>query len=591
MLKRIVGGALILSGISLLLVSVLLATTTSASTTPIDTAANAIPFHGTPDPNATPEITSDDHTSDVPTYYHDIEPILEANCLGCHIEGGIGYSLFPMDSVETITDPDNADYIAFVVAIDYMPPWQPGDLSQPMLHERKLTFSEIAAITAWADAGAPLGDPADRAHNDHYDDGSAADVPTVRNDLSLQIPEPYTPTGELLDDYRCFVLDPELEEDVYVTGQVFLPDNTEIAHHALFFLVDGSMRDEALSRSGQDGQPGYPCFGGVGLGARNNDPTVDVRGVDIEDLLAALRAQDVNIVDLLAAIDYQPGGENGPINWYQVIDTLVLMGVDIQQLSEDLSINQIEVTTSAVMGGSDQLFGVWTPGAPPLVQPDNAGVFMPADSFIVVQMHYNLYGGVGSDQSTLVLQTEPYSDDIIPIRGRAFVAPVEIPCPADVDSPDCDRDTVMAQQQNQRVANSLLSICGQTVETYADNTAELSYGYCDYPIPTELWLIEVGGHMHELGAATRVTINPGREDEVIAIDIPEWDFHWQGQYQLAQPIALEPGDVIRLECWWSNEDGERYVVWGEGTQDEMCWNYLSYIERTDDLDLATLGYE
>ena len=49
---------------------------------------------------------------------------------------------------------------------------------------------------------------------------------------------------------------------------------------------------------------------------------------------------------------------------------------------------------------------------------------------------------------------------------------------------------------------------------------------------------------------------------------------------LPEPVAVQPGDVIRVTCTHDatlrqrlpqlREQPPRYVVWGEGTADEMC---------------------
>ena len=69
------------------------------------------------------------------------------------------------------------------------------------------------------------------------------------------------------------------------------------------------------------------------------------------------------------------------------------------------------------------------------------------------------------------------------------------------------------------------------------------------------------------------------------LDIPRWDFHWQNAYTLARPVEAQPGDVVRVTC--RHDVGKRtqarlrrlrrtprYVLWGEGTTDEMCLGIL-----------------
>ena len=68
------------------------------------------------------------------------------------------------------------------------------------------------------------------------------------------------------------------------------------------------------------------------------------------------------------------------------------------------------------------------------------------------------------------------------------------------------------------------------------------------------------------------------------LDIPRWDFHWQNAYTLASPVHAEPGDVVRVTCRHDvakrTHGGHgvpttpRYILWGEGTTDEMCLGIL-----------------
>ena len=90
--------------------------------------------------------------------------------------------------------------------------------------------------------------------------------------------------------------------------------------------------------------------------------------------------------------------------------------------------------------------------------------------------------------------------------------------------------------------------------------------------------------MHLLGAAIRIELNPGRAGSKVLLDIPRWDFHWQNAYQLAKPVAAKPGDVVRVTCRHDVHKRmhgshaipktPRYVLWGEGTTDEMCLGIL-----------------
>ena len=231
----------------------------------------------------TPHHDGESATSD-PTYFADIEPILRANCEACHQEGGIGFSYFDIDDTDLISDPLIAEDLAWYAGTRYMPPWPPSDASLPMQHERTLTDDEIALIERWALIGGPMGDPSARVEMPEPNT-----IPVIRHDVVLTMAEPYVPTGEILDDYRCFLLDPGFDVDMLVTGTDFFPGNTEIAHHALFFIADEASIPEALEKSAEDDSPGWECFAGTGLNQAEGDITRQVQPGETHGRLEPLR--------------------------------------------------------------------------------------------------------------------------------------------------------------------------------------------------------------------------------------------------------------------------------------------------------------
>jgi hypothetical protein len=88
--------------------------------------------------------------------------------------------------------------------------------------------------------------------------------------------------------------------------------------------------------------------------------------------------------------------------------------------------------------------------------------------------------------------------------------------------------------------------------------------------------------MHLLGTSIRVELNPGTPRARVLLEIPRWDFHWQASYVLRQPVKAAAGDVVRVTCrhdaglrrTTQPKAAPRYVLWGEGTTDEMCLGIL-----------------
>ncbi|MDP6931612.1 MAG: hypothetical protein QGG40_01790, partial [Myxococcota bacterium] len=94
----------------------------------------------------------------------------------------------------------------------------------------RLSDGEIALIADWADAGGPLGE-----------ESSAAELPTPPSfglDDPDAIYEPHTPWttsvfGETEDEFICFAIDPELEENAYITAFEVIPGDLSVVHHVL----------------------------------------------------------------------------------------------------------------------------------------------------------------------------------------------------------------------------------------------------------------------------------------------------------------------------------------------------------------------
>jgi hypothetical protein len=86
--------------------------------------------------------------------------------------------------------------------------------------------------------------------------------------LTLTMPEAYTPsppTGVGTDDYRCFLLDPKLGQDSYLTGTNVVPGNPDVVHHVILFRATPDQVDDAERLDAESDDLGWTCFGGSGL--------------------------------------------------------------------------------------------------------------------------------------------------------------------------------------------------------------------------------------------------------------------------------------------------------------------------------------
>ena len=334
--------------------------------------------------------------------------------------------------------------------------------------------------------------------------------PEIDRDLVLQA-EPYRGQPDDRDDYRCQIYDPGITEPTWVQGYSIEPDRTEVVHHAVMFVGDAEARVFADEvLEPQDDLPGWNC----------------------------------------------PGLSNIPVG----------------------EVNQILS---------------WAPGQDPTELPSDTGLPMEEGDFFVVQFHMHYEpetADLPPDQSTLVVDIA--DDDVLaenggtlsPIDLTLYLGPAEIPCSTEETGPLCDRDAALAELEQGSsytgydIASILVEQCGQRVEDFADMTTGIATSTCDLPAtPGEI--VSIWGHMHEIGKSIKLTLNPDTADERVLLDIPIWDFDWQLDYQPVEDIVLDSDDVIRVECEWDrskiDEDLEpRYVMWAEGTNDEMCYSQI-----------------
>lgn len=94
-------------------------------------------------------------------------------------------------------------------------------------------------------------------------------------------------------------------------------------------------------------------------------------------------------------------------------------------------------------------------------------------------------------------------------------------------------------------------------------------------------------HMHYLGKSIRVGVVRNGTWQCLA-EIPEWDFGWEQPYWFEEPIRMNPGDELYIDCHFDNTkanqpivDGKqaepRDVAWGSDNQD-MCSGFINFIE-------------
>ncbi|MGH9145333.1 MAG: ascorbate-dependent monooxygenase, partial [Vicinamibacterales bacterium] len=122
-------------------------------------------------------------SAEVPTFNKDVAPILFKHCTQCHRPGEIA----PMSLLTYEAARPWARSIRDKVSEGVMPPWHADAPAGTFENERRLSEAERRTLVAWANDGAPQGDPGDLPPAPTYTDGWLIGKP----DVVLEMAEDY----------------------------------------------------------------------------------------------------------------------------------------------------------------------------------------------------------------------------------------------------------------------------------------------------------------------------------------------------------------------------------------------------------------
>jgi len=130
------------------------------------------------------------------------------------------------------------------------------------------------------------------------------------------------------------------------------------------------------------------------------------------------------------------------------------------------------------------------------------------------------------------------------------------------------------------------------------NTADY---YCEgaKTVPEPVTVQQVACHMHVRGKSYRIWADLPDRGAVELMKVPHYNFLWQQQYELAEPVHLPKGSIIHYEAHYNNSPSntmllqydtpEREVVWAERTIDEMMGGHVLHTVDSQHLNLTIDG--
>ena len=197
-------------------------------------------------------------------------------------------------------------------------------------------------------------------------------------------------------------------------------------------------------------------------------------------------------------------------------------------------------TTNAGATGIENVVAGYVPGLVATPLPEGHGLFVPAGSDLIFQLHYTANGKSASD---------------LPSIGFRF-----------------------AQSTPEKQLVILIAL---------DDTFVIPPGATDYPVHgkttlgADCDLYALFPHMHVRGRSMLLKATyPDGSSEVL-LNVPRYDFNWQQRYRLASPKRLPAGTVLEADATFDNSPNnpsnpapDRSVRWGDQSWEEMMVGFF-----------------
>jgi len=258
----------------------------------------------------------------------------------------------------------------------------------------------------------------------------------------------------------------------------------------------------------------------------------------------------ISVDKYLNQIEYLPG--NGAIVHH------IVLYKDPSNYSDSLdhldTIPGFDSYGSVAVSPNATFLGAWAPGSGIFNIPTNFGIKVEANVDYVIEIHYAPGSAGQSDSSVLNLK---YTTD--PSVREVYI------------------DAIL---------NYFTSLTNGPINI-APNTQKMYYEDEYIPLGYDFSILAVFPHMHKVGTSFKIwDYVPATHDTVPIINIPKWDFHWQGFYTL-QKIMKVPGQThLQAKALYDNTSGNhdnpfsppQWITSGEHTTQEMMLAFFAYTQ-------------
>jgi hypothetical protein len=233
-------------------------------------------------------------------------------------------------------------------------------------------------------------------------------------------------------------------------------------------------------------------------------------------------------------------------------------------------------TESGTLAGASKLLS-WVPGRGLDIHRPDVGKRIPAGKYLNWQMHYNPTGKAEKDRSRLGVWFNK-----VPVTHELLIRQAGDPMATDSNGLSLYRVEGKEVEYKADPGSTRRSRTTPNIPPYAENWSIIGIT----PVTEPITLYAMSPHMHLRGKSLRwVIVYPdGREQTIL--DVPNFDFNWQFNYELKDPLHIPAGSKILGLGVYDNSVNNRWnpaphlpVYWSEQSWDEM---YQAFTEYTVD---------
>jgi len=249
-------------------------------------------------------------------------------------------------------------------------------------------------------------------------------------------------------------------------------------------------------------------------------------------------------------VDYQYHHVDNPIGKDVWVKAAEIMPGDRAVLHHTITVFGDTITEGKWKGRLRPRGGLrgYAPGLTNQAYPEGTGTLLPADATLEFQMHYTPVGRATVDESKMGVWVydKPPEHKIV----------------------------------SRFMANSKIRIPPHA-KNHADKVEQV--------IPKDALLYNLMAHAHYRGKAAKFVARYPDGTEEVLLNIPNYDFNWQTDYEFKEPKFIPAGTTLIQTNWWDNSaqnaanpDPSIEVTWGEQSWEEMLFGAVLYRFLTEE---------